>query len=109
MKKTLIIKNVFCLITIVWSVIMLIEYSLILLHVQLEGILFEIFDFLTLFLFLGIFAVPVLLLASMVLIFYVHKKCKSDNEFKILNKITIIIPIILAVLMFFTDFNSLLQ
>lgn len=106
-KALYIIKNIFCILTIIFSGIMLIEYSAVLLPYQLHGFLFEIFDFLAIFLYLGIFAVPLLLLVSVILMAIVRNK--SDDKGKILNIITVVLPIIVALLMFLTDFNARLQ
>ena len=52
MKKNpiIVIKNVFCSITVVWSAIMLIEYIMVLMRVNISGLMFEIFGFLFIFL-----------------------------------------------------------
>ena len=108
-NKLVILKNIFCVLTVVWSAIMLIEYIVILLPFQLPGLLFDIFDFLVIFLFMGIMCVPVLFVLSAMLIVLVRKKYDSYADFRLLNIVTVVIPIILAVLMLLTDFNSRLQ
>ena len=108
-NKLLIIKNIFCAITVIWSFIMLMTYSSILLPVQFTGILYYVFDFSVLFLFLGIWCVPVLFIVSLVLIACVRKNNKENKLFTLLNAVTVIIPGILTVLMLLTDFNSRLQ
>ena len=44
-KPFVVIKNVFCTITVIWSSIMLIEYLLVLIPIELNHFFFEIFDF----------------------------------------------------------------
>ncbi len=107
--KIVIVKNIFCIMTVVWSLIMLIEYVLVLLPFQLTGISLEIFDFFVIFLYSGILCVPVLFILSTVLMAWVREKHKDYNGFKLLDIITMILPIILAVLMFATGFNARLQ
>lgn len=111
MKKNAImfIKNLFCIITIIWSVIMLLEYSIVLLSLKLEGFLYEMFDFFIIFLYIGIFAVPFLLLLSSILMAVIKEKYKIISAGKVLNIITVVLPVILAALMILTDFNSRLQ
>ena len=108
-KPIVIVKNIFCTITIVWSAIMLIEYVLVILPVSLSGLLFEIFDFLVIFLYSGIFAVPVLLLLSIILLSAVSKKYENADNAKKLNVLTMVLPIITFLMMLLTNFNSRLQ
>lgn len=109
-KKSIIVaKNIFCSITVIWSAIMLIEYVTILLPVSLNGFLFEIFDYLVIFLYLGIFAVPGLLLLSIILLFVVSKTQGNSDDTKVLNIITVVLPVITFLLMLLTNFNSRLQ
>lgn len=108
-KSIIVIKNIFCIITIIWSVIMLVEYSLVLVPINLDGFLYEMFDFCVIFLYLGIFAVPLLLLLSTIFMAVVREKYKSIEDKKVLNIITVVIPVVLAALMLLTDFNSRLQ
>ena len=108
-KPIIVIKNIFCIITIIWTVMMLLEYSIVLSSLKLEGLLYEIFDFFIIFLYTGIFAVPILLLISSILMAVIREKYKIINAGKVLNIITVVMPVILAVLMLLTDFNSRLQ
>ncbi len=108
-KPIIIIKNIFCVITIIWSAIMLTEYSVVLLPVELKGFLFEIADFLIIFLYLGIIGVPVLFAISTVLIGIVKWKYKKEGCGKRLNLVTIVLPIVTFVLMFVTDYPARLQ
>ena len=107
--KVVIVKNIFCIMTVVWSLIMLIEYVLVLLPFQLTGILLEIFDFFVIFLYSGILCVPVLFILSTVLIARVREKHNDYDRFKALNIASMVIPIFLAALMLLTGFNSRLQ
>ena len=111
MQKNLlvVIKNIFCTLTIIWAAIMLTEYLFVLLPFQLHGFLFYIFDFFVILLYLGIWAVPVLLLISLILMAVVRKKYESTDKKKRLNTLTVVLPVIVAVLMLLTDFNSRLQ
>lgn len=108
LKNIIKLKNVFCILTVIWSIIMLVEYIAVLLPYTLKGFIFDIFDFLVIFLYLGIWCVPVLFVISITLILRV-KKHKVNNNYKFLNTITVMLPIILAILMLMTDFNSRLQ
>ena len=111
MKKNsgIVVKNIFCTITVIWSAIMLIEYVMILLPVSLSGLLFEIFDFLVVFLFSGVFAVPILLLLSIILMAVVSKKYEKTDDTNVLNIITVVLPVITFLVMLLTNFNSRLQ
>lgn len=110
MKNILVnVKNIFCIVTVILSSIMLIEYLITLLPLQSTGFLFAIFDFFMFFLYFGVFCVPVLFIVSTILMVLVRVKHKDYNSFKILNIVTIFIPIILAALMLLTDFNARLQ
>ena len=111
MKKNpiIVIKNIFCSITVIWSTIMLAEYSAALLpDFSLSGIIFEVFDF-VIFLYSGIWAVPILLLVSIILMAVVSKKYKNTDKAKKLNALTVILPVITFMVMFLTNFNSQLQ
>ena len=79
MKKNpiIVIKNIFCIITVIWSAIMLAEYSAALLPDSLSSILFEILDSFLIFLYLGIWVVPILLLVSIILMAVVGKKVQK--------------------------------
>ena len=111
MKKNIIVitKNIFSIITVIWSVIMLIEYLLILLPFSLNGVIYEIFNFFEIFLFSGIWCVPVLFVVSVILVACVREKYKAFDRFRLLNTVTIAIPVVLAALMLLTDFNARLQ
>lgn len=111
MKKNpiIVIKNVFCSITVVWSAIMLIEYIMVLMRVNISGLMFEIFDFLVVFLYSGIFAVPILLLLSIILLSVVSKKYENSDNAKELNILTAVLPVITFMVMLLTNFNSRLQ
>ncbi len=110
MKNKLVIsKNIFCILTVTWSSIMLVEYIFVLLPFQINCVLFGIFDSLIILLYLGIWCVPVLCTVSIVLMAWVREKHKDYTMFKVLNIVTIVMPIILAVLMLLTDFNARLQ
>ena len=51
-KVLVAIKNIFCVLTVFWSLLMLFEYTIILIGVpQISGILYEVFDFCVLFLY----------------------------------------------------------
>ena len=110
MKKNPLIttKNIFCVLTVSWSVLMLIEYLVCILPIQLNDFLFEIFDFLVIFLYLGIWGVPVLFIISIILMAIERVKYKNLDE-KRLNILTIVIPLFLAGLMLLTNFNEQLQ
>ena len=111
MKKNpiIVIKNIFCSITVIWSTIMLAEYSAALLpDFSLSGIIFEVFDF-VIFLYSGIWAVPILLLVSIILMAVVGKKYKNTDNTKSLNIVTIALPVMTFLLMILSNFNSLLQ
>ena len=74
-KVLVAIKNIFCVLTVLWSFLMLFEYTIILIGIpQVSGILYEVFDFCVLFLYIGIFAVPLLFLVSAILIAVVREK-----------------------------------
>ena len=104
------IKNIFCVLTVLWSLLMLFEYTLILIGVPpISGILYEVFDFCVLFLYIGIFAVPLLFLVSAILIAVVREKYQKKCIGIILNFATIILPIIVGSIMILTDCNSRLQ
>ena len=107
-KPIIIIKNIFCVITIIWSAIMLTEYLVVLLPFQLKGILFEIADFLVIFLYLGIIAVPILFIISEIFIVLGDKYDHAD-KFKKLNVATVVLPIVTFTLMLITNFNARLQ
>ena len=111
MKKNpiIVIKNIFCSITVIWSAIMLAEYSAALLPDRLSSILFEILDSSLIFLFLGIWAVPILLLVSIILMAVVGKKYKNTDNTKSFNIVTIALPVMTFLLMILSNFNSLLQ
>ena len=111
MKKNpiIVIKNIFCIITVIWSAIMLAEYSAALLPDSLSSILFEILDSFLIFLYLGIWVVPILLLVSIILMAVVSKKHKNIDKAKKLNALTVILPVITFMVMFLTNFNSRLQ
>lgn len=111
MKKNpiIVIKNIFCSITVIWSAIMLAEYSAALLPDSLSSILFEILDSFLIFLYLGIWAVPILLLVSIILMAVVGKKYKNTDNTKSLNIATIALPVMIFLLMILSNFNSLLQ
>lgn len=107
-NSIIIIKNVFCVITIIWTLIMMFEYLLILTPFNLQGLIYEVFDFFIIFLYFGIFAVPALLIISIILMSVIKEKLLVDSG-KILNIITIIMPCILGILMILTKFNDRLQ
>lgn len=111
MKKNpiIVIKNIFCIITVIWSAIMLAEYSAALLPDSLSSILFEILDSFLIFLYLGIWVVPILLLVSLILMAVVGKKYKNTDNTKSLNIATIALPVMIFLLMILSNFNSLLQ
>lgn len=112
MKKNpiIVIKNIFCIITVIWSAIMLAEYSAALLpDLSLSSILFEILDSFLIFLYLGIWVVPILLLVSIILMAVVGKKYKNTDNTKSLNIATIALPVMIFLLMILSNFNSLLQ
>ena len=111
MKKNpiIVIKNIFCIITVIWSTIMLAEYSAALLPDSLSSILFEILDSFLIFLYLGIWVVPILLLVSIILMAVVGKKYKNTDNTKSLNIATIALPVMIFLLMILSNFNSLLQ
>lgn len=111
MKKNpiIVIKNIFCSITVIWSAIMLAEYSAALLPDSLSSILFEILDSFLIFLYLGIWVVPILLLVSIILMAVVGKKYKNTDNTKSLNIATIALPVMIFLLMILSNFNSLLQ
>lgn len=111
MKKNpiIVIKNIFCSITVIWSAIMLAEYSAALLPDRLSSILFEILDSFLIFLYSGIWAVPILLLVSIILMAVVGKKYKKTDNTKSLNIVTIALPVMTFLLMILSNFNSLLQ
>lgn len=111
MKKNpiIVIKNIFCIITVIWSAIMLAEYSAALLPDSLSSILFEILDSFLIFLYLGIWVVPILLLVSIILMAVVGKKYKNTDNTKSLNIVTIALPVMIFLLMILSNFNSLLQ
>ncbi len=111
MKKNPLIttKNIFCISTIIWSVLMLLEYLMVLIPIPLGPFLFEIFDFFLIFLYLGIWGVSVLFIISTILMTIVRVKYKNSDERKKLNILTIFIPLILAGLMILTNFNERLQ
>lgn len=110
MKKNPLIttKNIFCVLTVSWSVLMLIEYLVCIVPIQLNDFLFEIFDFLLIFLYSGIWGVPILFVISIILMAIVKVKYKNSDE-KRLNILTIVIPLFLAGLMLLTNFNEQLQ
>ena len=110
MKKNplITIKNIFCVLTVSWSVLMLIEYLVCIVPIQLNDFLFEIFDFLLIFLYLGIWGLPIVFVISIILMAIVKVKYKNSDE-KRLNILTIVIPLFLAGLMFLTNFNEQLQ
>ena len=85
-KNPLIIKNIFCVLTVSWSVLMLIEYLVCILPIQLNDFLFEIFDFLVIFLYLGIWGVPVLFIISIILMAIERVKYKN-SDIKDLSKV----------------------
>ena len=105
----IVIKNIFCIITVIWSAIMLAEYSAALLPDSLSSILFEILDSFLIFLYLGIWVVPILLLVSIILMAVVGKKYKNTDNTKSLNIATIALPVMIFLLMILSNFNSLLQ
>ncbi|MDD6728693.1 MAG: hypothetical protein PUE08_05685 [Eubacteriales bacterium] len=74
-KVLVVIKNIFCIITILWSFLMLFEYTFVLIGVP--GIIYEVFDFCILFLYLGIFAVPTLFIVSAILMAVTGKNMKK--------------------------------
>lgn len=108
-KPIIIIKNIFCVITIIWSAIMLTEYLVVLLPFQLKGILFEIADFLVIFLYLGIVAVPILFIISAIFIGVAGGKYDYADKFRKLNVATVVLPIVTFTLMLITNFNARLQ
>lgn len=108
-KSILVVKNIFCTITIIWSAIMLIEYVMILLPVDLSRFGFSIFDFFVIFLYSGIFAVPILLLLSIIFMAIVSKKHENTDGANVLNILTTVLPVITFLVMFLTNFNSRLQ
>ena len=109
-KVLVAIKNIFCVLTVLWSFLMLFEYTVILIGVpQISGILYEVFDFCVLFLYIGIFAVPLLFFVSAILMAVVRGKYQKKSIEKILNVVTIFFPIIVGTIMILTDFNSRLQ
>lgn len=104
-KKIFLTKNIFCIITVVWSALMLTQYSLILLPIQSNNILLEILlNYLIPALFLGIWIVPVLYLLSLIFITVSKAKCEHIEDRNILNIATVILPIVLYILMLSTDF-----
>ena len=89
---------------------MLFEYTIILIGApQISGILYEVFDFCVLFLYIGIFAAPLLFFVSAILMAIVKKNYQKTSIEKILNVVTIFLPIIVGTIMILTDFNSRLQ
>ena len=109
-KVLVVIKNIFCVLTVLWSLLMLFEYTIILIGApQISGILYEFFDFCVLFLYIGIFAVPLLFFVSAILMAVVREKYQKTSIEKILNVVTIFLPIIVGTIMILTDFNSRLQ
>lgn len=108
-NKLVFAKNIFCIITVVWSSIMSAEYISVLLPFNLKGVLLEIFDFFLIFLYLGIWCVPVLFLVSLILLAWVREKYKDYGKYKVLDAATIVVPVFIAVLMLLTGFNSRLQ
>jgi len=104
------IKNIFCVLTVLWSLLMLFEYTIILIGIpRISGILYEVFDFCVLFLYIGIFAVPFLFFVSAILMAVVSGKYQKKSIEKILNVVTVFLPIIVGTIMILTDFNSRLQ
>lgn len=108
-KPILVVKNIFCTITIIWSAIMLIEYVMILFPVDLSRFWFSIFDFFVIFLYSGIFAVPILLLLSIIFMAIVSKKHGNTDGANVLNILTTVLPVITFLVMLLTNFNSRLQ
>ena len=109
-KVLVAIKNIFCVLTVLWSFLMLFEYTIILIGIpQVSGILYEVFDFCVLFLYIGIFAVPLLFFVSAILMVVVRGKYQKKSIEKILNVVTVFLPIIVGTIMILTDFNSRLQ
>lgn len=111
MKKNALVavKNIICFITVVWAGIVLVEYTVVLLPFKPSGFLFDIFDFFVIFLFIGIWAVPLLLLISLIFMAVVRKKYNNTDKAKWLNTLAVVLPVIAGVLMLITDFNSRLQ
>lgn len=88
---------------------MLIEYSLILTSIEFEWFLFKNIEYVFVFcLYIGLFAMPLLLLLSIILMVIVKDKHKKADN-KVINILTVIIPVILVILMLLTDFFSRLQ
>ncbi len=88
---------------------MSVEYLTILLPYSPRGFLYEIFDFLVIFLYLGIFAVPLLFFISLILMAIIREKHEITKSESVLNKLTVAMPLILGAIMLLTDFNSRLQ
>ena len=108
-KPIVVIKNVFCTITVIWSAIMLIEYLLVLIPIELNHFFFEIFDFFVNFLYAGILGVPLLFILSTIFMAIVRGKNKDADNGGRLNTATVVLPIITFLLMLLTNFNSRLQ
>ncbi len=108
-KPIIVIKNFFCIITVVWSAIMLTEYLLVLIPIEWNSFLFEIFDFFIIFLYAGILGVPILFILSVIFLVIVRTKHKYADNLENLNTATIILPIITFALMLVTNFNARLQ
>lgn len=107
-KPIIIIKNILCSVTIIWSAIMLAEYVMVLLPVDINGFLFELFDFFVIFLYAGIVGVPVLFVLSAIFMAIAKRFYDADNGTK-LNTVAVVLPIITFALMLVTNFNARLQ
>ena len=108
-KKLMVTKKIFSIITIVWSCLMLTQYLFILLPFWSESIFTDILlGYLIPALYLGIWIVPVFYLISVVFIIISKDKFDNTASEKVLNLINIILPAVLYVLMFSTNFLSTL-
>ncbi len=108
------LKNIFIYIILIWSSVMSAVYLVVLFEIPLFAWISYlplgeyVCEFLTLLLFSGIWAVPVLYVITISLMIFVRTKSKEDSQNKKITVSVIILPICLTVLMLLTDFMELL-
>ncbi len=109
------IKNIFMYITLIWSSVMLALYSSILFELPLFSLIsgLPFGEFISvifeLLLYLGIWAVPVLYIITIVLMMQVSVRYNEENKNRVISVITIVLPLVLLALMLLSGFNELLQ
>lgn len=108
------VKNAFKYLTLSWALLMLILYLIVLFEIpvfrwlSILPFMESVLDSWVLVLYLGIWAVPVLYIVTVILMMWVKEKIPEAKR-QTTDVLTVILPIILCALMLLTNFNELLS